>query len=314
MKESTFKYLLEKYEKGKTTSEENALLEKFDAHFIETNEATIFQSQLHKNRVQSEIYRFVKRSTAKTPINWYKIAASIIVLIGVGLSTWFAFNPKETISYILIATNENEIKNIVLQDSSVVTLNENSQLRLPNKFPSNSRHVILNGEAYFKISKDKKRPFTVTANNIITKVLGTQFNIKMDGNIISVALVEGSVDVKGLQTSKVLKPNEKINFNLKNKKIDTELFNPKEELLWMTKTMTFNNTSLLEIVKLLEKKFEVSIDLENSILNDVKVSGTFANQSLTSILMAVTKATNLTFKHIAKNQILIYNPQKKTEK
>jgi len=310
MKESTFKYLLKKYEKGETTSEEKELLEKFENHFLKKNEATVFQSASHKNKVQNDIYRVVKRSTAKSPTNWYKIAASIIVLLGVGISVWFVFNPKETISYTLIATNENEIKNIVLQDSSVVTLNENSFLKFPNHFTSTSRHVILKGEAYFKISKDKKRPFKVIANNITTKVLGTQFNIKMDSTNISVALVEGSVDVKGLQTSKILKPKEKINFNLKNKEIETVRFNPDEELLWMTNKLTFNNTSLVEIIQLLEKKFEVSIDLDSPTLNEVKVSGTFTNQSLTSILVTITKATDLSFKRTTKNQILIYNPQK----
>ncbi|MEL4308891.1 FecR family protein [Joostella sp. CR20] len=310
MKENEFKELLKKYEKGQTTAEENALLEKFETHFLNKHSATTFISELHKKQVEDNIYKTVKRNLGSSTTNWYKIVASLIVLVGVGVSAWFAINPIENVQYNTITTAENELKTIVLNDSSVITLNENSRLKFPTKFAENQREVSLDGEAYFKISKDKNRPFIVTANEVRTKVLGTEFNIKMQTEAVSVALVEGSVDVCGLATSKILKPNEKINFNLKEKKVNTETFKVKEELLWMKNKFVFSNTSMLEVKQLLEQKFGVTIQFENPEINTIKVSGTFTNQSVSAILVSITKATDLSFKKLSENQILIYKPKK----
>ncbi|MCX2679154.1 FecR family protein [Galbibacter sp. EGI 63066] len=311
MKEKEFKKLLKKYNSGKVSHKEKALLDAFSDHFIHKNKP-VFEGELHKKQVHADIYKGVKRNIRSKGVNWYSIAASIIVILGISLISWFAFTGENT-SYTTVVTKDNEIKEITLTDGSIVTLNRNSILEFPEEFSKDKRQVKLTGEAFFKVEKDKNRPFRVTSNEVMTTVLGTQFNIYSSKKEVSVSLVEGLVDVKGLGASKILKPKQKISFDLTNKKITTETFDPKNELLWMSDNLSFDNTSLKEIGEVLEKKFGVSIMFSTSEMENVRVSGTFKNQSLTSILLAVTETINLKYKRTLKNQILIYNPQQDNE-
>ncbi|MDG3581785.1 FecR family protein [Galbibacter pacificus] len=306
MKDKTFKKILSRYINGTASEGEKNIVEDFNRYFTEENKADIFDSVQHKKQVQSDIYKSIKRKITTKQANWYRIAASIVVTLGVGFSAWYSFYGPQKVLYTTVATSENEIKTIVLTDSSTVTLNHNSSLSFPQKFKSNKREVTLRGEAFFKISKDKNRPFTVAANNVTTTVLGTKFNVDMTAHRVSVSLVEGSVDVRGLGTSKVLKPKEQIEFNLTDSVVQTQIFDPKTTLLWMTNNLSFNNDRLLDIIKVLENKFKVAIKLQEPDLNEVRITGTFKGQSLTSILLAVTNTANLKFKKTTKNQILIF--------
>ena len=100
--------------------------------------------------------------------------------------------------------------NIELEDGSIVYLNSDSKLKYPSIFCGKERIVELEGEAYFKVKKDKKHPFIVKTRGINIRVLGTSFNVnsyKENKNIIT-TLIEGSVKIKTKDKKVVLKPNQ----------------------------------------------------------------------------------------------------------
>ena len=83
--------------------------------------------------------------------------------------------------------------------------------------------VQLEGEAYFKVAKDRERPFTVRTSHLNIMALGTEFNIKSysDDKRIETTLVEGSLKIeeitdKSTPEVRVLKPNQKLTFNKEN--------------------------------------------------------------------------------------------------
>ena len=82
-----------------------------------------------------------------------------------------------------------------LTDGTKVWLNSETELKYPRTFDGNERVVYLKGEAFFKVSKDKRRPFKVVTENSVTTVLGTEFNVNNYGENMGVrtTLVEGSV-------------------------------------------------------------------------------------------------------------------------
>src|SRR5699024_9510107 len=125
-----------------------------------------------------------------------------------------------------ISTGENQIKTIVLQDSSQITLNENSVLEFPDEFSDTLRYVRLQGEAYFDVKHDSDKPFRVITDSVFTQVLGTTFNIQTHKSEISVALISGSVHVQGLGVEELLRPYEKLNLDIKNRVAELDKFNP----------------------------------------------------------------------------------------
>lgn len=85
---------------------------------------------------------------------------------------------------------------VVLCDGTEVWLNANSNFVYPTAFIGNERIVTLEGEAYFKVAKDAKRPFIVKTETVQTRVLGTEFNIRSyTPEDTHVVLINGKVEV-----------------------------------------------------------------------------------------------------------------------
>jgi ferric-dicitrate binding protein FerR (iron transport regulator) len=87
---------------------------------------------------------------------------------------------------------------ITLLDGSVVTLKDGSRLNLKNNFSGNTREITLEGEAFFEIAHNPKKPFIIHTGSVKTTVLGTSFSIKaIPGETsITVAVTEGKVKVE----------------------------------------------------------------------------------------------------------------------
>jgi transmembrane sensor len=89
-------------------------------------------------------------------------------------------------------------KTVVLEDGSIVTLSDRTEIDFPLSFASDRRDIRLSGQANFKVAKDKTRPFSVYSNHIATTALGTQFTVSNYDNELNIRvhLFEGSVVVK----------------------------------------------------------------------------------------------------------------------
>lgn len=85
-----------------------------------------------------------------------------------------------------------------LPDSTHIYLNKHSSLSYPEDFNKIARNVTLTGEAFFEVTPNKEKPFTIQAGNTETKVVGTSFNIKEDAKNkkVEVSVVTGHVKFK----------------------------------------------------------------------------------------------------------------------
>lgn len=92
------------------------------------------------------------------------------------------------------STQVAEIRNVPLDDGSVVTLGAKSALDV--KFSNEERTVRLaGGEAFFSVSRNAARPFVVLAGDTRIRVVGTKFNVNYDGERVRVSVLEGVVEV-----------------------------------------------------------------------------------------------------------------------
>ncbi len=93
------------------------------------------------------------------------------------------------------ATAQAQRATLTLPDSSRVTLNTATRLEIPVRFGRRTRDVFLDGEAYFEVAHDPKRPFRVHGGTAVTEVLGTKFGVRARSgeSAVQVAVAEGSV-------------------------------------------------------------------------------------------------------------------------
>lgn len=210
---------------------------------------------------------------------WVKWAATIIVLFTITGITLYSFH-KNTPNLLSLQTgNESNTLIQTLTDGSVVYLANNTTLSYPEQFASDERKVNLNGEAFFDITPNPKKPFRIETEKVIIEVLGTAFNVKSEnGDLFELAVERGKVRVtlkdNPSQTQIVL-PGEKIstsNHNLiKSKNEDKKYFS------WKTNRMRFKDETLSNIVKVINKNYRTNVVLQTQQLEDLRMTISFDN-------------------------------------
>lgn len=169
--------------------------------------------------------------------------------------------------YEEVVVPRGEKMQLVFQDGTKLLLNAGSTARFPKKFGFDSRKIELEGEGWFEVSKNKKRPFIVCLNKMDVKVLGTQFNVKAynEDKDISVALVEGKVELEfDKLPSYQLSPGEKAIYNKEtgSYKVIRES-NIKNNRAWKDDIMIFEKAKLDEVLKTLSRVYNIDFVVDN---------------------------------------------------
>lgn len=106
-------------------------------------------------------------------------------------------------------TSTAELRAIGLQDGSTVTLGPDSAIAVA--YSAGERQVrLIKGEAFFEVTADRKRPFRVATQWVQASVLGTRFDVRLDGAGVKVAVEEGSVLVESAQGRETLDPGQAV--------------------------------------------------------------------------------------------------------
>ena len=304
MEEKDFKRILGKVLDGTASSDEKQLVTEFADHFIETNKSEVFKSDLEKNRIKKEIYAKVQ-SLQKSNRAWLRVAASIVIMLGIGITYWY--QKDNLTNNIQAKTSFGERMELELSDGSEVVLNANSSLDYSREFDGSTRKVYLEGEAHFKISKDSLRPFIVRSGEIETKVLGTQFNLNAfeEDSVVIISLFEGSVQVSSASRQYDLLPNQAAVFDIKNNTSHILSVDSMAALGWKSNKLVFNRTSLEEVTRKLYRQFGLKSKFENEDLKNRTITGIFESESLETILKAITKATKTQIHYENQKTILI---------
>nr|WP_288833561.1 FecR family protein [uncultured Flavobacterium sp.] len=193
---------------------------------------------------------------------------------------------------------------ITLSDGTVVNMNAGSSLKYPVQFiKGHNREVVLEGEAFFEVTKDKKHPFIVKTRGVDVKVLGTKFNVssyKEEADINTV-LVEGSVSLSSVVATnekEMLVPGEKGTWNIQKNGIAVEKVDTRIYTEWMTGELVFRKATFREIIIRLERTYNVTIENNKKELLDKKFNASFNKniESIDKVLQTMSEIQNFTYK------------------
>ncbi|MBD77352.1 MAG: hypothetical protein CL840_00260 [Crocinitomicaceae bacterium] len=306
MNKKTIDNILKKYEQGIASEEEMLALEQLADKLLTTNEVEVFKSDLEKFEIKKEIRKKIEIKSLNK-FNWLKVAASVIVLLGLSVSFWFIQDYSNSPELIVTSTSFGEQKNITLPDGSEVTLNANSSLEYPKTFTQEHREVSLNGEALFHVTKDAKRPFSVESNGLNTTVLGTTFNVSsyQDDAMVQVSLIEGSVRVSEGETKMVLKPGEQSTYHIESSEMTKSVFDSSSVLAWLNRDLILSNTSFTQVQKIVERKYGVKLIFKDAEIASYKVSGTFRDPELKVFLATICTAKSVKYEVNDENEIVL---------
>lgn len=204
---------------------------------------------------------------------------------------------------------------VVLADGTTVHLNAGSKLTYPVRFAGKRRTVVLQGEAYFEVTKDENRPFVVQTHLGEVTVLGTEFNVNAyaDADVCYTTLVRGKVSFSASDSgeSVTLLPGEQAVAtagNVEKRAVDLD-----EYVGWVDGIYTFNNRTLGEIMQTFERWYDIQVYYETPDLRNMTYSGNLKRYgTINSFLDALELTGDLDYKITGRN-ILIYDKQKNDE-
>ncbi len=208
-----------------------------------------------------------------------------------------SYSPLDDALFTEFTTLKGQNVKIILPDSSIVWLNANSKLRVNHSYNRIDRNIAVQGEAYFEVKHNKKKPFVVAANTSQIKVLGTEFNVsnRTDVNSVVTTLVKGAVKI-GLPHQEVkLTVGEQAVLDNVSRTIKIREVNTADYTSWKEGYFTFRKERISQLLNRIDDWYDIQeINIPPQL--DVEVSGTFERtKKLSDLLRHLEKITDLKF-------------------
>lgn len=203
---------------------------------------------------------------------------------------------------------------VALSDGSSVVLEPDSRVSYKEDMSKDStREIVLEGEAFFNVTRDVNRPFLVRTDNIVTKVLGTSFRVKAyaNQNDVWVAVSEGKVsvfsrkangsintthEVKGV----VLTTNQQVSYNRKEDAFSKSVVAAPAIIPQFdgVKTFTFRDANMEKVFKSLEDAYAIEIIYPREAMQDCFLTVTLGNESLFDKMSIICKTLGASYELI----------------
>lgn len=231
-----------------------------------------------------------------------RIAASFAVV----LASIFAWNAMSTEIEMLTYTGPGDF---TLSDQSIVFLNENATLTLPSKFAKDKREVQLDGEGYFDVAKDPKKPFNIGIGSVNVDVLGTSFEVtEIDNELVIVSVDEGVVKLNNNGVTDTLFQGQQGIADVKEGTVESKLLQSDNHAAWKDEGLSFDGAPVKEIISTMENFYgiEFEVNLSQSLLTK-KSSLTVHSFKFTSIEQNLEVIANITETKITKIKPGLYS-------
>lgn len=262
---------------------------------------------------------------------YWSIAASVCLLVGFG---WLAYRFMETKpdgprrTAIVHENGEGHIVRfnhtakpvtILLEDSSVVTLEPQSELTFPKQFAPERREVHLKGEAFFQISHNPERPFLVKTKELVTRVLGTSFTVRSfdkDRNA-SVSVKTGRVSVYSKKDEPVagtpekvmgvvLKPNQRVLFDKQESRLVKVIVDvPVRVSEIPAASLVFDEAPVRNVFKTLEKEYGIELFFNEEQLSDCQLTANLSGLPMYEQLDLICRIIHAKYE-VVDGQVIIH--------
>jgi len=264
---------------------------------------------------------------------YYSISAACAALLILFVGWWYFAEgvtgdnflnkeAAETSGLVRIRSDGGSSRELILGDGSKIVLSPNSELVYPQTFDTLFREVSLNGEAYFEIARDTRRPFRVVAPDLITEVLGTSFTVRSfeSSPEASVSVRTGKVSVvtsgkkedgKEIISSQkigmILSPNQEAIYHRQDAKLIKKLsYHPERIIRPLPSSLIFDDKPVVDVLHTIGEQYGISIVYNKEILADCLLTGDLRDHTLYEQLDLVCRLANARY-DIVEGQVIIHS-------
>ncbi|MDR1585635.1 MAG: FecR domain-containing protein [Prevotellaceae bacterium] len=239
-----------------------------------------FQRFLARTAIASET-----TETAKPRFRLYfsrVAAAAAVLLVFSGVSYWMGANriKESLVAGVSVEAPRGSRTKLYLPDGTLVWLNAGSTITYTQDFGVKNRNITFEGEAYFEVTKNERNPFVVKTPDLSVHVLGTKFNFRnyADEDEACVTLLEGKVNVFGNLDEKkeyLLNPDQQVVYDKEAAKARITSVKAQNASAWTEGVIFFDEERLPDIVRELERLYNVNIELTDRQLHNYRFYGNF---------------------------------------
>ncbi|WP_423128081.1 FecR family protein [Gaoshiqia sp. Z1-71] len=230
---------------------------------------------------------------------WLKIAALLVLAVLSGFyANYLVQEIQHTTAFNEVIVPYGEKAQIRLSDGTNVFLNSGTTLKYPTTFSKKTRQVFLAGEAFFEVAKDKKTPFIVEAPRFNVKVTGTSFNLNSykEDAVNSLTLHSGAVTILAGSQEFEIRSGERFSYNMESERSDIHVADLQKSFLWSEDIIVIEDLNLGEIRKILERKFDVRIEIAGEMYKKIRYTGQFKpHEELQEILNLIKETAPVKF-------------------
>jgi len=268
-------------------------------------------SKVALERVKNRISLDKSRSHRLT-FYWQRISAILIVSLLIysvyvtyQSSGGFWNTASMEVSWNEVSTPVGVQSAFELPDGTMVWLNGDTRLRYPMQFEGKERLVEVEGEAYFEVKTNKKKPLVVDVGGLFVEATGTAFNVMAyaETNRFETALVEGHVNILRKTENRreqiaSLEPGQLAVYNKENKQLIKVTTNLDKYVGWRKGRLVFKSDLLEDVLLKLERWYQVEFVLIDTISEKYKYTGTFTDKNLQQVLEFIEMTTPVQFKEL----------------
>lgn len=289
--------------------ENNQSLDRFMNHNWEAIEAKSDEATNDNllGRIHHQI-ALTESITTQKNIRFYRLSLQVAAALIVGLiiTSAYIFNYNYSLQSLTqhVSTSPGSVTNFKLPDGSVVWLNSGSEITYAGNFEKD-RKLQLKGEAFFDVVKSGST-FKISTEYGNIKVFGTAFNVKAYSNDNFITTLErGSLEVSiaSGKENQILKPGDQAYLTESNQLL-VKPVNVDEFISWKDGKLMFVRKSLGEVTKMLERWYNVKIELESTETKELWFTGTIEKETISEVLELIKTTIPIEYSFNSKTRIM----------
>ena len=211
-------------------------------------------------------------------------AAAVAVLTAVGLWNALGTSGEATQAPLVVATAPGETEIVRLDDGSVIRLGPESHLTLAG---GAVREATLQGEAFFAIETDARRPFRILTAAGTAQVLGTRFHLAASADELAVTVVEGRVALAGSGQEVQVGAGQTTSL-VRGRPAPVEEAAAIEAVAeWMAGFLIFHDTPLRVAREEIGRQYGIEVAVDDQALLDRTLTMWFDSKSLEEVMTVV---------------------------
>ena len=264
----------------------------------------------NESAIWRNIYKGIWQHEGGREITFYKIysmVASILLVLGMAVTAYFVLQDRTKVPMYVVSSGIQNMESVSLPDGTKVQLGPGSRLTYPARFSGKMREIILDGQAFFDVAKNREKPFIVHTEDMSVEALGTAFELfsyNMEHKIEAILLkgkIKVSIDDKKANEKKeyLVSPDEKISLDRQTGKITKQIVDADKYTAWRKqKMLSFENEKLSMIIPRLEQWYGRKVMCQKDLADKYRFTFKVRDESLEKILMLIGLSSPLKYQEV----------------